>query len=202
MKKIFLILLAVFTFSLTTNVFALNQTFEVNGVEYTTDTPDRARDYFYYTYVKPLEESTGNTYDFVMTYYQNKYQFFYFETPPTISRINGSGNSQTLYWNSSNNCLYKESNNTNSCGHGERSLIVPSVLYSSYEFSQGDIIYVQKNITAQEIEDRYSQEDSPNVNIDFPISKEEFYCLLVFIATLILLLFFTWCFPMKGRRNL
>lgn len=37
---------------------------------------------------------------------------------------------------------------------------------------------------------------------DFPITKTEFYSLLVMIAILMLMLFLRWCFPMKGGKNL
>lgn len=37
---------------------------------------------------------------------------------------------------------------------------------------------------------------------DFPITRTDFYALLVLLATLIIFLFLRWCFPMKGGRNL
>lgn len=43
-------------------------------------------------------------------------------------------------------------------------------------------------------------EECDNVNIDFPITKEEFYILLVFLAVIILLIFFKWTFGERGRK--
>ena len=37
---------------------------------------------------------------------------------------------------------------------------------------------------------------------DFPITKTDFYALLVLLATLIIFLFLRWCFPLKGGKNL
>lgn len=37
-------------------------------------------------------------------------------------------------------------------------------------------------------------------NMTFPITKEEYYVLLVLVSVLIMIIFFKWCFPMNRRK--
>lgn len=45
------------------------------------------------------------------------------------------------------------------------------------------------------------EEGGPVEVSNFPITKEEFYSLLIALCVLIFMLFFKWCFPMKGGKN-
>ena len=43
---------------------------------------------------------------------------------------------------------------------------------------------------------------SSSSNVNFPITKEQFFSIPFLLCILILLLFFKWCFPMKGGKSL
>lgn len=81
-----------------------------------------------------------------------------------------------------------------------------SDLYNSYGWTYDSNIDLN-NITSdiniyRTIEQKYITPVYVKNFNDFPITRTDFYALLVLLATLIIFLFLRWCFPMKGGRNL
>ena len=72
------------------------------------------------------------------------------------------------------------------------------ILYSTLDIlnQSDDSVYFAKNFSYKK------KVVCPDVNVDIPITKEEFYVLLMLVSLLILLLFFKWCFPMKGGKKI
>lgn len=82
------------------------------------------------------------------------------------------------------------------------------------DYDSGDIVFTN-NFTFNDIECKYNTSDCQNnsggdipdepsedEDSNFPITKNEYYALLVLVGILIFMLFFKWCFPMKGGKKL
>lgn len=46
------------------------------------------------------------------------------------------------------------------------------------------------------------KKDTGSATVEFPYSREEFFLIPFFLAILICMLFFKWCFPMKGGKKI
>lgn len=203
MKKYLLLLFLFGIIFIPRNTFALDKTYEVNDVTYNTDTPERVLDYFYFTYIESLPNSSD--YDFILQNQNGSYVFTYFTNDFVVQFVQGSGSSTSIMLSATDICDYIESFDTNRC-MGISSISPTYVFYSTTNIVYNDNTYVFSNTSTEEILSRYNTSDSggsnDNINIDFPITKNDFYALLILLGTIIMMLFFKWTFPMKGGRKL
>lgn len=107
-------------------------------------------------------------------------------------------------------------------GSGIDSLMNPTFLFSTFDiFDSNNNIYNRSNKTLESLAETYScdsvfssnnqneepeEPDTPSSGQEEPddttkVSKEDFYVLLTLLSTLIWLLYFKWCFPMKGGKK-
>lgn len=81
-----------------------------------------------------------------------------------------------------------------------------SDLYNSYGWtydSRIDLTNITSDVNIyRTVEQKYITPVYIKNITDFPIQKKDFYVLLVLLATLILMLFLKWSFPLKGGKNL
>ena len=216
-RNIFLI----FLFSFFIIPFSANAlTFNVCDKEYEVSDFDTMRDYVYYTYIK----NDLNKYYFLVQYGDSSYLFAYsdlgikpyFKTIDGMSSYTGE-HSDVIYRNSTDFSFYSkvissvDSNNFKSTGRLDfphlynSSVLTTSPIYSSNDFSN---ISIDSNWNFEDIENKYLCTSDDPIIPDVPsttlinISKEEFMLIPFLLSLLILMLFFKWCFPMKGGKKI
>lgn len=84
------------------------------------------------------------------------------------------------------------------------SLSIYDIKYSSFDILNKDgSIYFKKNYTSDSNPGEIVEpgEPSDTTSCEFPFTREEFMTIPYLIALLICMLFFKWCFPMKGGKK-
>lgn len=218
-KSIFLIVL----FSFFTIPFSANAlTFNVCDTDYQVSDFDTMRDYVYYTYIKTDNDYQNKSY-YLSNYSDNNSFIFaysdlnfksYFNTINGVSSYTGD-NSDVLKFNSSEvySKIVNISIDSNSFKRVYRidikhdfssSILTTLPIYTTNDYST---ISIDSNWNFEDIENKYvctsdepviPDESSPTFNI----SKEEFMLIPFLLSLLILMLFFKWCFPMKGGKKI
>lgn len=207
MKKNFLFLFLFTFFLFPFKTYALSFT-DCNNVEHTVDSPALYRDYCYFNYY-------NDTYSDMLVVSNRNYIFCvlpkigttitynidhdYYEADPTSYTLIQSSNygTPTVLQNT-----------------GIENTTESSMKYTTFNIALSDdpsFEFIQKNMDLQDVKTQYN---CPTVNPDpdpdpepeeptvDPITKEDFYILLVMFSTLIWLIYFKWCFPMTKGRDL
>lgn len=207
MKKAFLLFLLCFFF-IPFNCFATS--FTVNDTEYQVTDMETLRDYCYFTYKK-------NNSNVDLTYLLVQSNHTCITGYSDITNL-------ILYKNSDNNLVgdtFKTyvfdtnySYSTSRTLYNGLSVYWDGITYSSLNLytsnSTDSALYLASNFTFSEIESKYISSTEPEPEPSEPdpveslnsISRNDFYVLLMLLSTLIFMLFFRWCFPMKGGKNL
>lgn len=225
-KKILLfIFLSLFCFMpLKTNALS----FIANDKEYEVTDLETYRDYIYFEKIKPnynSEDSSTYNYKYLICGYDIFYNYHRYKCLFKVSKTDSKyfpyvGDDKLIFMDNSYAGSVKIDFGTNIVGNsnnysteqGQMDFKSDKGYFSNvtikHENSSYDLEdYLQPNFTYEDIENKYVVQEEPteeptNVNISFPIDKEEFYVLLVLIATLIMMLFLKWCFPMKGGKKI
>lgn len=205
MKKNFLFLFLFTFFLFPFKTYALSFT-DCNNVSHTVDTPELYRDFCYFTYYNDsysgMLVGTNTNYQFcilpkigtTISYYVDNDYFL--ATPTNYTFIQSRRYGTPDVWEN----------------QGISNTQQVSVKFVTFNVALSDdpsFEFIQKNGNISDITNKYQ---CPTVNPDpdpepeeptvDPITKEDFYILLVMFSTLIWLIYFKWCFPMTKGRDL
>lgn len=208
-NKLVLFLLILLLLIIPNKVGALD--FTVNNQNYIVEDVETFRDYCYYTYFK----ESDFTYLYVYQILSNGTYFckliddtWTFTAPdPTSSKISVTSSNGSKVLQFTTDSSFVPTNNQNdgivlTYSNSNTSFVLN---HSNYPIIYNNYLggFIEPNFTIEDIENKYNPVEEPtDLNIDFPISKEEFYVLLVLVATLIMMLFLKWCFPFKMGGDL
>lgn len=220
MKKKFLFLFLLLIIFIPKDTFALSNsdTYVANdGITYNVDisNSESVLDYYFFNYIYTLQNYEN--YNFCLGIEDAVYRFYFTESTQftfidySNNRTRISSGTTAYYIDSNNGTLnnttaqvrlqaFPKGNNTN------------GLYYSTFNLEYNSSVSFFANITASDILSRYIQPEEPE---EPPppedMSKEDIYnglqqtayVGLVLLATLILMLFFKWCFPFRsGGRKL
>lgn len=198
MKKfLFLFLLGIFFIPIKTYAWTpanMNYTAKCKTYKVDISSNDSIRDYFYWTVIAPKEDK-ANWDMFILKVNNTQIGAYFFTKDYNFTSCGNSVNLTATDW-----LLYNASNGNVSKPNNGLTLICNGTQISSTTTLTGR---ATADFTFQDIEDSYEDYcNVTNVEVDFPFDKNEFYTLLMLVATLILMLFFKWCFPMKGGKKI
>lgn len=216
-NKILILLVSLFSiFVISDRVDALTYIANDNK-EYNVNLNDSEsfRDYCYFKFVKPDNKKNLIVYSYDSSFYciyNSTSDFTIFGDSSTIDLYYDASPVNYLYSQYSyDGSLYLENISKSS---------FKSIYYNNIYYTNDDILigggnpgnFFDKNFTFDDIENKYissvepiSEQPSNNdedISNDFPITKNDFYTLLVLLGVSILIQIFRFVFPMKGGKNL
>ena len=207
MKKILYLISLFLFFIIPVNTFALSFV-DKNGIEKDLNA-DTWAEYCYITYGK-------NYPNFMVTHFYNNstgvdwYYCDMFKDLNYIYDYDGNGSYNRLYY-VNNDTTDKTFSRIYTKNFNE---IISNFSLQSNPIGVNDIEYFKHNFDIfsnvshsiigknSNLDTSIFEKQEENTNINFPITKDEFYSLLVLVGTLIMMLFLKWCYPFKMGGNL
>lgn len=145
----------------------------------------------YYRYFSCFNSGTSAK----ITTYKSKTKLVYFDSNSIIQdSINSFGFYKTTNFETT---MFKPSQNTISYLN-ITSNSGPKLLYSTFDV----LNEVENNVYFAKNYDYKKDTGTESSTVEFPYSREEFFLIPFFLAILICMLFFKWCFPMKGGKKI
>lgn len=214
MKKKYLIILFLLSIIfIPKNTFALSNSdtyVASNGQTYNVDISNNESilDYAFFTYVYPNSNYENSS--FVLYGTQTITHAFTF-TFDTLSFQNGSNGNVSWKVNTGDTITKVNLDDLTTETNTRYTIYINATLYSNTTFTNTNTnTTFTANTSVSDILSRYPQLEEPEPEPSDDMTKKEvydglqetMYVGLVLLATLIMIIFFKWCFPMKGGKKI